>query len=142
MKHLERRQAAGATQYWCVFDVEAPRQHERLLEAVQMAQDNDIGVAVSNPCFELWLLLHFADRERWIDNSSSGKLLRENDHSQRKHLDAPAYMQLLSEAIQRANRLEVLHKSAGRVFPKNNPSSTMNRLLQAIDPTLTTAETK
>ena len=137
VKRAERGQTTGATQYWCVFDVEAPIQHERLFEAIEMAHGNNIHVAVSNPCFELWLLLHYADRERWIDNSNCGKLLRENDHSQRKHLDAAAYMPLLTEAMQRANKLEALHERAGREFPDNNPSSTMNRLLQAIDPTLT-----
>ena len=137
MKHHQRRQGAGATQYWCVFDVEAPTQHARLLEAVQMAHDNDIGVAVSNPCFELWLLLHYEDRESWIDNGNCSKLLSENDQSRRKHLDAAAYMSLFTEAMQRANKLETLHERAGREFPHNNPSSTMNRLLQAIDPTLT-----
>ena len=124
----------------CVFDVEAPNQHERLFEAIEMAHGNNIQVAVSNPCFELWLLLHYADHHGWINNDNCRKLRHQTDGSRGKALDAPAYMQLLSEAIQRANRLEALHKSAGRVFPKNNPSSSMNRLLQAIDPTLTTDE--
>ena len=43
VRREERRQGSGSTQYWCVFDVEAPMQHHRLLEAVQMARDNQIG---------------------------------------------------------------------------------------------------
>ena len=55
---------------WCVHDVD---DHPRLDEARIMARDNDISLAVSNPCFELWLLLHFRedpgmqDRETLID---------------------------------------------------------------------------
>ncbi len=140
VKNLERRQKAGPAQYWCVFDVEAPNQHQRLHEAVQMAHGSDIGAAVSNPCFELWLLLHYTDRHSWIDNDTCRQLRHQSDGSQGKGLDAPAYMSLLSEAIRRTNQLEVLHERAERVFPNNNPSSTMNRLIQAIDPTLTADE--
>jgi len=43
---------------WCVFDVD---DHPRVADARQMAADNGIELAISNPCFELWLLLHFRD---------------------------------------------------------------------------------
>lgn len=48
-KRSERGQSTGITEYWCVFDVEAPTRHPRLNEAVQMARDNGINVAISNP---------------------------------------------------------------------------------------------
>ena len=35
---------------WCVFDVD---QHPRIPEAMQMARDNGIELAISNPCIEL-----------------------------------------------------------------------------------------
>ena len=133
-KRSERRQWTGATEYWCVFDVEAPAPHKRLHEAVQMARDNGISVAVSNPCFELWLVLHYADHERWIDNDDCGSLRRQHDGSQGKRLDGAAYMPLRREAIMRARRLAMLHDSANRVLPDNNPSSGMYRLLEAIEP--------
>ena len=80
-KRSERRQSTGSTKYWCVFDVEAPTQHARLNEAVQMARDNGISVAISNPCFELWLVLHYTDHESWIDNDDCGSLRRRQDGS-------------------------------------------------------------
>jgi len=43
---------------WCVFDID---EHPHVPEARQMARDSGIYLAVSNPCFELWLLLHFRD---------------------------------------------------------------------------------
>jgi hypothetical protein len=43
---------------WAVFDVDA---HPHLGEAKTQARDNKVNVAVSNPCFELWLLYHFVD---------------------------------------------------------------------------------
>lgn len=44
-------------QVWCVFDVD----HFEVAGAVVEARRKGIEVAVSNPCFELWLILHFGD---------------------------------------------------------------------------------
>ena len=133
-KRSERRQSTGVTKYWCVFDVEAPTPHTRLSEAVQMARDNEISVAVSNPCFELWLVLHYTDHESWIDNDDCGSLRHRQDNSQGKSLDGAVYMPRRDQAIKRAKRLAMLHSSANRGFPDDNPSSSLYRLLEAIDP--------
>ena len=46
---------------WCVFDRD---EHDkpRLSQAIDNARAASIKVAYSNPCFELWLLLHFRDQ--------------------------------------------------------------------------------
>ena len=44
---------------WCVMDVERYRNNPRLPEALGLAQSAKIKAALSNPCFEYWLLLHF-----------------------------------------------------------------------------------
>ncbi|HUT01800.1 MAG TPA: RloB family protein [Phycisphaerae bacterium] len=46
-------------QIWCVFDVEQPGQNPSLAPALAKARANKVNVALSNPCFEYWLLLHF-----------------------------------------------------------------------------------
>jgi len=43
---------------WCVFDVD---DHSRLAEAVAQAEEFGFNVAISNPCFEVWLIWHFED---------------------------------------------------------------------------------
>lgn len=43
---------------WCVFDVD---QHQGIANAFDSAKAYDIKIAVSNPCFEVWLILHFQD---------------------------------------------------------------------------------
>lgn len=133
VKRSERGQSTGASEYWCVFDVEAPKPHDRLHEAVQMARDNGIHTAISNPCFELWLILHFADRDKWIDNSACRGLRHQHDGSQGKSVDGATYMGLRDQAIQRAKRLQILHSTASRELPDDNPSSGMYRLLEAIE---------
>jgi hypothetical protein len=44
---------------WCVIDVEAPQPHATLQQALRQAADNGLNVALSNPCFEYWYVLHF-----------------------------------------------------------------------------------
>jgi hypothetical protein len=48
-------------QVWCVFDVEYgvdQQARDGLDEAVDNARRSAIDTAVSNPCFEFWLLIH------------------------------------------------------------------------------------
>lgn len=132
-----RRSDPGAresrTEYWCVFDVEAPTPHLGLHDAVQMARDNGIGVAVSNPCFELWLILHYAEHQRWLDTEAAQSLRRHSDGSTGKGLDTHDYMQRRETAAGRARQLAQMHERDGRSFPDDNPSSGVFRLLEAIE---------
>jgi hypothetical protein len=48
-------------QVWCVFDVD---DYPDIPAAVATARRLGIEVAVSHPCFELWLILHFAPPHR------------------------------------------------------------------------------
>jgi hypothetical protein len=49
----------GFDEVWCVFDVEQQGQRQDLNNARTLAEQNKIKVAISNPCFETWLLAHF-----------------------------------------------------------------------------------
>src|SRR3954451_2941209 len=49
---------------WCVFDVD---EHPNLQDAKQQAKANGIELAISNPCFELWLHLHFKEQTASIE---------------------------------------------------------------------------
>jgi hypothetical protein len=64
IKHRDRVRLAGDafTQVWYVFDVESPEPHASLDKATQLADRQDIRCAATNPCFELWLILHFRDQ--------------------------------------------------------------------------------
>lgn len=127
------RTRAAITEYWCVFDVEVPTQHPRLHDAIQMARDNDINVAISNPCFELWLILHHTDHTRPINNQQARSILRKHDSSPRKGLDSKLYMEPRKDAVDRARRLTERHNSAGQTFPNDNPSSGVYRLIEAVE---------
>lgn len=117
---------------WCVFDVEWPINHPGLKEALTLARRNDVRVAVSNPCFELWLALHFRDHRGWLDNDGARRLRRSCDGQARKGLKGADYMPHRALARERAMALDRQHEQDGRDFPRNNPSSGMHRLIASV----------
>ncbi len=44
---------------WAVFDTERYDTNPKLKEAIMIAKGKKINLAISNPCFEYWILLHF-----------------------------------------------------------------------------------
>jgi hypothetical protein len=115
-----------------VFDVEAPQRHPNLSEALELAGKNEIRVAISNPCFEFWLMLHFRDYRAWLSNDDARRIRRACDGRQDKGLLGAVYMPSRSLAAQRAKSIDVMHADNGTVFPEDNPSSGVYRLIAAV----------
>jgi hypothetical protein len=125
---------AEIDEFWCVFDVEWPRNHPHLPEAIAKGVANNIRLAISNPCFELWLILHYHNHGSWLDNSAAVELRRQLDGSTNKSLDAAKYMSLIEDAVRRAAALDTRHQRDGSEFPHNNPSSGMHYLIASVRP--------
>ena len=118
---------------WCLFDIEWPKNHPNLPEALNLAKARDIRIAYSNPCFELWLALHFSDQTAWIDTNAATGLRRSHDGSSDKGVDSGKYMPRRADAARRARLLEEKHLGDGTNFPRDNPSSGMHKFLDAIE---------
>ncbi len=118
-------------EFWCVFDVEWPRNHPRIREAVQRAGSNGINLAISNPCFELWLILHFERHGSWLDNDGARRIRRQLDGARDKNLDPAKYMPLVNKAMNNAIGLAERHSRDGTGFPQDNPSSGMYLLVRS-----------
>ena len=127
------REQGEVDEVWCLFDVEWPRNHPDLPEAKARADRSDVRLAISNPCFELWLALHFEDHTAPLDNRAARNLLRDHDKSSGKGLDGSEYMPRRADAAQRARALTAKHAGDGTEFPNDNPSSGMYLLLEAIE---------
>jgi RloB-like protein len=119
---------------WCVFDVEWPRNHPHLTEAKRLADEYGIRLAVSNPCFELWLILHFEDQTAFMSTAEAERKSRELDGRAGKRIDGDRYMPLRNDAKKRAIQLARRHEENDTSFPRDNPSSSMYALLEAIEP--------
>jgi len=68
LREAKRGRGAAYDEYWCVFDVD---DHPKIPEALELARANNISVAMSSPCIELWFLIHFV-RPNWISRSERG----------------------------------------------------------------------
>ena len=69
---------------WCVLDVEGLSKRDSLDRAVALAESNAIKLCLSNPCFEIWLMSHFA-REARSHNDCDAVIVALNRHWQRHY---------------------------------------------------------
>lgn len=117
-------------QAWCVLDVD---EFAHLDEALRLAADEGVEVALSNPCFELWLLLHFRDHRAAVTGYAQAKKHLSDHHPNyskaAREFDFGRYRVGWPEAVERARKLAKKGEEA-----KMNPSSSMWRLVQQIVP--------
>ena len=112
---------------WCVFDID---NHPLIPEARDQARANGIELAISNPCFELWPLLHFQDQRAHIERGKVQRLCRQLMPGYEKRLNYASLRPRYSGALQRAEDLERWHGSRGTAGA--NPSTTVHRLVERI----------
>lgn len=129
----ERNKDEEVDECWCIFDVEWPTNHPNLNASISLAQANGIGLAISNPCFEVWLILHHQDFNKFSDSSAVVSISCALDGRTNKSIDASFYMPFRKEAARRARLLEARHKGDGTGFPHNNPSSGMHLFLRVLE---------
>jgi hypothetical protein len=118
---------AAYDEVWCVCDVD---EHERLGEARQIAVRSDIRLAVSNPCFELWLLLHFADQTANLNPAQALDRVRRHLPGYDKRLRFADLAAGYPQAVQRADALHRRHEELGTAG--GNPSTYMHVLTERI----------
>ncbi|MFT5702878.1 MAG: hypothetical protein ACI9TO_000232 [Rickettsiales bacterium] len=79
-KYFGYRPKERPKSYWMVCDVDL---HTNLQSTISVAQENGFKIAISNPCFEVWLFLHLGNiqisgKETEFFNSSNELLLTKN----------------------------------------------------------------
>lgn len=112
---------------WCVFDVD---DHHAIGEAQEMARDNGIRLAISNPCIELWLLLHFQDNPGMHDRAAVKKKLKKHVPEYDKHVDYSIYMAGYAQAVARASKMDKDAREASE--PHRNPTTGVYELTELI----------
>ena len=128
----EERRGRGRAfdEYWCVFDRD---EHREFDAAVIRAVSSDIRVAHTNPCIELWFILHFVDQTAFIHRHDAQRRSKELLGC-KKRLTHDALRQLgtaFNSARARAQALDGKHSLDGSA-PRSNPSSTVWELIEAI----------
>lgn len=114
-------------QVWTVFDVD---EHATLNAARQLAGENGIQLAISNPCFELWALLHFQEQRAHIERRPLVLLLQRHLPEYDKTL---AFAKLHPTYVDAVRRAEELEQEAERQDETGrNPTTGVYRLTAVI----------
>ena len=95
-----------------------------------MARDNGIELAVSHPCFELWLWLHFAEQPGMRDRHDLQRMMKQHIPNYDKHVDYSDCSAGYDAAVKRSSRLDenaALDHDEGR-----NPTTGVWRLTESI----------
>jgi hypothetical protein len=123
----------GYDHVWAVFDVEAPQPHARLTSALRLADRNGIRCAVSNPCFEVWLLLHFKDQTAYLDNAGVRQRLKRCPcRYDDKGFDFAAVWPQHQAAIERAHKLHARQAIDHPEIAKRNPWTSVHGLVDQL----------
>jgi hypothetical protein len=148
IKFKDSKRSIEGDQFWVVYDREAIAKYTRELhsQACDMANANGVNVALSNVCFEFWILLHFVDSSAsyssFDDLKKNSALFAEVQKLCGKKYDKASAM--LFEEIKgfvglartRAVRIngQGLENAGAQREPYDiNPFTDMPRLLDAID---------
>jgi hypothetical protein len=112
---------------WCVFD---RNEHPHVGEAIEMARDNNIRLAISNPCIELWLLLHFRENPGAQHRAKLKAMLTSYVPKYDKHVDYATYSDLYAQAVARARKMDEDAKEANETH--RNPTTGIYKLTELI----------
>ena len=118
-------------QVWAVFDRD---EHERYEEAVLLCEANDIGVARSNPCFEVWLILHEQDYDRPDDRHQvQNELQRLRPEYEQGGAKLPNCKEMVDRVKDAEERGEALRRRReDERDPHGRPSTTVGKLTKEI----------
>lgn len=117
----------------CVFDIEG-NPKSNLKKAAELANDVGIILATTDPCFELWYVLHFREVDHKVTCIEAHSLLKEHIEDYSKTTD---YRWVLSPksafASRNAQSLWVGHLDAEGKWTQTNPSTSVHLAIEAIE---------
>lgn len=118
---------------WVIIDADVPNRFEKANEsAIKLG----IFVAYSNPCFELWLMLHYKNQSSFITSGQTFRLLREENSSYDKtnnkfFKNLAGDIEKVKTAIKNSKLLQSMHVQNGNL-KQSNPSTGVNELVEKI----------
>ncbi|EEG06917.1 RloB family protein [Pseudogulbenkiania ferrooxidans] len=149
VKHKKSPTCPKSDIFWVVFDRESVAKYPDALhaEASQKAKSNGINIAISNVCFELWLLLHFQENgspySSYADLISNSKLkehlkekgIHEYDKANASIFDSvKGGLDSARKAAKKMNAQTLESADPQRTKPYQlNPFTEIHLLLDAID---------
>lgn len=118
---------------WAVFDID---ENKNVRETKKDAEKYGIKVAISNPCIEIWPVLHLEDFSKEISRKNIQirleKLMPKYDRDGSKKIDFCSIHGKYEIAKRRAILLSESHEAQGRDIIDANPSTDIYHLLERI----------
>jgi len=133
------REVSQYDHVWVLFDTDVPALHRQLGPALELAKNEHVHVAHSNPSVEFWLLLHFRFTTGPLLNSDAAE--NAGGEAWGQHYDKreqtfpnlwPALKPRIPAAVSRAEEVRQYHKNGRSPFPPN-PSTELDLLVRALD---------
>lgn len=117
---------------WCVFDIEQVGTHPSLDQALGYARKHNFQLALSNPAFEYWLLLHFECTGRAFTNAAEIiKSLCRHIPNYSKSMAVFRFVQeRIEQALDNAESLRSLQEEDWENF--SNPSTGVDLLVRRL----------
>lgn len=120
-----QKKGEGYSQVWCVVDVD---QHPNLEDAILLAKRNNVRLAISNMCFEIWVLWHFQDHNSYATKDQLVEKIRV--HIKNYVKDLPPVFPFGAHEDAKARALRAGSATVGA--RTNNPGSTVWAVVDAI----------
>ncbi len=107
--------------------------HPNINAVISGAGDVDIDIAFSNPCFEIWLILHFQDHDAYDNRHEVQRKLAEicpKYELDNKTIDFELLLPNVADAEARAERMAARRVAEAKPF--GNPFTGVYRLTRRI----------
>lgn len=129
-EYIQKESLRKNDEAWVVVDRDS-WQEEHFSKLSEWSQTrNNYGFALSNPKFELWLLLHFEDATGIANGSDCDRKLHKYLPHYNKHIDISNFTRKrIKQAIQRARQHDT---PPCKDWPRNAGSTTVYRLVERI----------
>lgn len=133
-KNFDLSSTSSKDAIWAVFDTD---EHPYLDDAIRLARENNIYVAISNPCIEVWGVMH--DRvydqpmTRHEAQDALSQIMPNYHHEKSPKFDWQWCKGRLDQAHRNSNKAIERRQQEGTVFPKTNPTTNFHELLLALE---------
>lgn len=117
---MSKHDFESGDQVWCVFDVECPEKQPKLDEAIRFAEKKKISLGISNPCFEVWLILHHKEHAAHLTSKQA--------KAQYQLVKTPGF-DYIATALEAKRRAGKLTDGTNSQVCDVNPSTNVDRIL-------------
>ena len=131
-KKARSRRDSGASldEYWLVFDCD---NHPYIANVFNEARDAGVQIAFSNPCIEIWFLIHFCVHNAPSSADDVARELKKHCKSYKdgmKYFDYSELDNKIDDAVKNAKILCLARQKEGHDY--GNPCTTIFKLVQII----------